>query len=490
MKKLSLFVALQKNIMKKLLLLIFISLLFSYQTANSQKLNIYYYQSSFWSPKDSNYNEIYMSFVGKTLKYIKNKEGKYIATVNITLTYSRNDSVFAYKKYTLSSPIVNDINFYIPNFLDVQRIKIKPGNYKFHILAVDTNNKSNKLEYSENIKVRKFDDLCFSDIELAEDINTSPSNSKFKKSGLTVLPYVSDYYPDNIKKLKFYAELYSLGTTLLKGEPAIIKYYIEPADKRYTLQQFYKIIRIKADKVIPISGGFNLKTLPTGNYNLVLECINSSNELLASKKLFFQRKNTSLKIKSGNIDSVKTENTFVELITDPDTLADYIKSLFPIMENKETVFAKNQLKAKNIEWMQKYFYNFWHNINPTSPKEEWLKYKKQVDFVNKHFSTQIKRGYETDRGRIYLRYGTPDDIIKRDHPNGSYPYEIWHYIHTRGQGNIKVVFINTSVISDYELIYTNLRGEPSDPNWKRRAIKMVEGSRNFGTQIEDDFNSL
>jgi len=457
------------------------------------QINAYYYQASFWSPSDGNYNEVYFSFEGKKLKYIKQENGMFRAAVDIFLSYSKNDSIIVFDKYTLKSPEVADTGFYIPNFIDVKRYLVQAGDYTFSIKISDHNLPESKIEYSEKITIPQYKALSFSDIELAERIEKKNSAKQFMKSGYTVIPYVSSFYPKNVKALKFYSELYLLDNSILIGEPVLLKYYLEPVDKSYVLSKYTKIKRIKAKNIMVLSGGFNIEQLPSGNYNLVLECINSNNELLASKKVFIQRSNNILKNKLGNVDSVAVENTFVESITDPDTLADYIKSLFPLMEPKQIIFAKNQLKSKNVRWMQKYFYSFWSDINPVTPELEWAKYKEQVDFVNKHFSTQIKRGYETDRGRIYLRYGTPDDIIKRDHPTGAYPYEIWHYIQTRNQGNIKVVFVNREFVGeDYELIYTNLMGEVSDPNWIKKVKKNDEigNKRNFGNQIEDDFRNL
>ena len=458
----------------------------------SQGLNVYYYQSSFWSPVDKNFNEVYLSFEGKKLKYTKQENGMFAAKVGVTIKYTRNDTVYAFDKYSLVSPNIADTSFYIPDFIDVKRFKISPGEYDFSIEVYDENYSSHKLNYSEKIKVPEYKKTMFSDIELAEKIEAVNGNPEFMKSGFMIVPFVSSYYPTNIKQLKFYSELYILDNVLLSGEPVMIKYYLEPDDRSYKLGKFTKVYRRNAKNIMVVSGGFDISSLPSGNYNLVVECFNSNKELIASKKVFIQRSNSTVTTKFGNVYSIIVENTFIENVTDPDTLADYIKCLFPLMEPKQILFAKNQLKSRNIRWMQKFIYNYWYEINPANPAGEWQQYKKQVDLVDKHFSTRIKKGYETDRGRIYLRYGTPDDVIKRDNPSGSYPYEIWHYIQTRNQGNIKVVFVNRGMVDDYELIYTNLVGEVSDPNWleKVKGNDRVINKRNFGNQIEDDFRNL
>ena len=76
--------------MRKLFLL---SALFIFFAANSQKLQVYYYQSSFWNPKQGPYTEVYTTFVGKTFKYAKTNDGKYNCKVELTIMYKQNGEI-------------------------------------------------------------------------------------------------------------------------------------------------------------------------------------------------------------------------------------------------------------------------------------------------------------------------------------------------------------------------------------------------------------
>ncbi len=459
---------------------------------NAQRLNAYFNQSVFWSPTEGEYSEIYFTFVGESTTFVKNNSGKFNSDLQILITYSQNKEIKQFRKYNLKSPEISDTSKFISNFVDIQRLSIKPGNYKFVIKIKDNNDSTNFLEYSDSVSIGKIEGTSFSNIEFLESIEKSANHNKFYKSGYNIVPYVSDYYPSNINSFNFYTELYFLASTIKTNDDFLIKYFIEPYNNsKYKLGSYTKIERRKASQINVVMGSFNIDKLPSGNYNFVVECISKNNELVAFKKVFFQRNNRIVDKQLGNVDSIKIEDTFIDNQTNIDTLTDFIKCLFPIMESKQINHSINQLKAKNIIWMQKFFYGFWYEKSSFAPEEAWLKYKSKVNYVNKQFSSQIKRGYETDRGRIYLKYGPPKNVIKRLQPVDSYPYEMWHYIKTPTQGNVKIVFYNPNMIrGDYILLYTNLVGESSDPNWQSIIIKTQNNSRNYGNTVIDDFRSL
>jgi len=85
----------------------------------------------------------------------------------------------------------------------------------------------------------------------------------------------------------------------------------------------------------------------------------------------------------------------------------------------------------------------------------------------------IRRGFETDRGRVYLQYGPPNSITSRSHEPSSYPYEIWYYHQlTDAQWNKRFVFYNPDLVTnDYELLHSNAIGENYNQTWKHDLHK-------------------
>ncbi|HEX6588103.1 MAG TPA: GWxTD domain-containing protein [Longimicrobiales bacterium] len=76
-------------------------------------------------------------------------------------------------------------------------------------------------------------------------------------------------------------------------------------------------------------------------------------------------------------------------------------------------------------------------------------------------------GWRTDRGRLWIRYGTPADRIRRPFPVAdTRPYEIWYY--DVGPGYV-YLFVDEGGFGDYRLLYSTDPTEPTVPGWSARA---------------------
>jgi GWxTD domain-containing protein len=243
---------------------------------------------------------------------------------------------------------------------------------------------------------------------------------------------------------------------------------------------------------------FDISSMPSGNYNLIIEARNQQNEVIATNSLFFQRSNPNIQFNANELQSMVVENSFVGKMTNKDTLRDYIKCINPISSELDKLFIESQLMNMDVKTMQQYFLNFWITRSPSKPEQSWLAYKAQVDIVNEAYKTPIKKGYETDRGRIYLKYGPPNTIsdqpfeasnsgmfigdARRDGDNGNVPYQIWHYYQLKNnQRDKKFVFANPNLATnEYALIHSNAQGEVNNPNWQ------ADLTRQIGIQDRDE----
>ncbi len=114
------------------------------------------------------------------------------------------------------------------------------------------------------------------------------------------------------------------------------------------------------------------------------------------------------------------------------------EDVFYIITSEE----KNEfLTLKNNNERESFIEQFWTRRGPTSKAEHY----RRIAYANQHFATSIP-GWKTDRGRIYIVYGKPDEI--ESHPKGSgtatiYPFEKWRYRHIDGVGDdIEIEFVD------------------------------------------------
>jgi len=87
-----------------------------------------------------------------------------------------------------------------------------------------------------------------------------------------------------------------------------------------------------------------------------------------------------------------------------------------------------------------------------------------VDYANRAFreggAGQVA-GWRTDRGRVYLKNGPWDEILRRPAASPA-PYQVWRY--TRGRPRF-YVFLDRSQLGVYRLIFTNDRSEVGQQDW-------------------------
>ncbi len=84
----------------------------------------------------------------------------------------------------------------------------------------------------------------------------------------------------------------------------------------------------------------------------------------------------------------------------------------------------------DLEEKQKFFKRFWRqrDPNPSTKKNELMdEYFKRVNYANQSYSGFNTQGWKTDRGRIFIKFGPPDDIERHPFELNTRPYEIWRY---------------------------------------------------------------
>jgi GWxTD domain-containing protein len=124
-------------------------------------------------------------------------------------------------------------------------------------------------------------------------------------------------------------------------------------------------------------------------------------------------------------------------------------------------------QLSNDEERDKFIEAFWDRRNP-NPDSEENEYKdehyRRIEYANEHFAAGVP-GWKTDRGRIYIVYGPPDEIDS--HPAGgpyerpidegggetsTYPFEDWRYRHIDGIGEQVVIeFVDTCMCGEYHM---------------------------------------
>ncbi|MBI2271305.1 MAG: GWxTD domain-containing protein [Bacteroidetes bacterium] len=459
---------------KRFLKLIVAIILLASSLVSQAGLKAYLSYSTFSAPQTGPYIETYLTVIGQSIIYKKNSKGKFQGVVEVSLLFKQNDSIKAAQKYNLHSKEIDDTTgASFENFIDQQRFALPNGTYDFEIEINDKNRNTPPYKWTEKVNINYISDkIIVSDIELLESYTKSTTQSVLTKSGYDLIPYVSDFYPDNFNRLAFYCEIYNTKQVLGENERIVVNYSIRSAETMATMNDFGSFSTQKTEQVNVLLGSFNINNLPSGNYFLSIEVKDKNNLVLVSKKRSFQRKNRNIRLNMQDLTAVNTLNSFVAGMTSRDSLIDNIKSLRPIATDAEKAFIDENITRSKSELLQQFFLNFWKTRNESYPESEWKKYFSEVKKVNANFSAINIKGYDTDRGRVYLQYGPPDSRITSDSEVGAYPYEMWQYFKLKSQTSRIFVFYNPDFVSsNYKLLHSDALGELNNPNWRTMLHK-------------------
>ncbi|MEI8047782.1 MAG: GWxTD domain-containing protein [Bacteroidota bacterium] len=461
--------------MKKFISIAVLLSLFSTSFGMKGSLKAYFTHASFYSPENGPYIETYLSILGKSVQFIGMENGKFKGTVIVTMLFKQNDSIREFRKYDLHTIEIDDtanVNFIV---FDQQRIAIASGKYDLDLELDDKNTDLPSFTEKSTLDINfETNNVLLSDIETVESYTEATESSLMAKSGYDFLPFQDYYYPQNIKKITFYAEVYNASTVLGNETPFAVATYIQSVETGKPIDNFFRIKRETSNSVNIVFSEFDISELPSGNYNLVVSIRDKENKEIAGRSIYLKRSNPGVKFNTVALQNVVIDNSFVASLTQPDTLREYIRMCFPIGSGNEKLFINSNLKTSNLLTMQQFFLNFWSQRNPANPQGAWATYYNTVLGVEKEFGSIYKKGYETDRGRVYLQYGSPNERTVEALNPWTYPYEIWHYYAAAEQTNLKFVFYTRDkALNDYLLAHSTANGEVKNVEWQNE-IKRKE----------------
>jgi len=125
------------------------------------------------------------------------------------------------------------------------------------------------------------------------------------------------------------------------------------------------------------------------------------------------------------------------------------------------------LHMSTNEEREQFIEAFWarRNPDPDSPENTFKEeHYRRIAYANEHYASGIP-GWKTDRGRIYIMWGAPDETDS--HPSGgtyerppeegggetsTYPFEDWRYRYLEGIGeNVIIEFVDPTMTGEYHL---------------------------------------
>jgi len=436
----------------------------------------YFNYGAFNVPNNTPFLETYITLNGYSLK-VKKIDGKFQNSVAILFTIFKDSIIIKANKYNLKGPFFND-SLSIPSFIDNQRYTLPNGTYTVVTQLSDNFNSQQKPLVTKEVIVMSFNanKIQSSSIQTLESYKKATSPTALTKSGYDLIPYNVNYFPESQNELAFYFETYNTDTILGKNKPFIYSYFIETNNNYKKLDNYASFKKQIAAKVNPLLTKIDITKLGSGNYNLVVEVRDETNKLQFQKKYFFQRLNKAIDIIAlTGFDAKKTIADYFGACNNADTLKMFVECLWPIANNIDKDRVISQSIKKEPELMKKFIIDFWQRYaaDTANPLKLWANYYKDVQQVMVLFKCGKQPGYYTERGRVYLQYGAPNQRSQQFAEENTFPYEIWQYYRLNDRSNNqffsnrKFVFVSKMLGDDcYNLIHSNMRGEIYNERWQ------------------------
>ncbi len=298
--------------------------------------------------------------------------------------------------------------------------ELSPGEYSLLAKATDLiTNESAKRKIK--LKINKFEDkpVAVSRLLFLKDVTVDStgqvvdyiptfSNNFTVKKGAFFIYY--DVYVKDLDQQVFIHYLFRGEKGRRKNKILELDSVITFQPKKHIFSQIFKFDRTR---------------LKRNKYELTVEVVSGKNKATTKQTFSFFWSTVPTTVEDINLALQQ-----MSYILSPDTLDKYLKA---------------PLKEK-----QAFFKRFWkeRDPDPTTAKNELKdEYFKRVNYANTYFSTMTQDGWQTDRGRILIKFGFPDDIERHPFEIDSPPYEIWQYYNLRKT----FVFIDYTGFGDYRL---------------------------------------
>ncbi len=330
-------------------------------------------------------------------------------------------------------------------FKDAVFFDLKPGAYRLIVQIKDIHaEESGRCTVPLQIPdYERRAGLVFSDLQLASHVARSGEVHRFVKQGWKVVPNITRNYVIG-EPLQIYFEVYNLSSS---GESFIMGYRLIDAEgmvvRTYPAKRF-----LKPGESCVRAEVLDTEGLREGTYDLQVEAFDGS-----SRQYFQTRRPIFLISKDLPEGLTQVQRDLIGYYADIRYIADE--------KTRRTYDALESWPARLA--FLKVFWKQLDDVLDTPTNERLLQHLMRMHYVETHFGAGV-RGSDTDRGRVYIQYGPPDDIDYRTSAAGQKPSEVWFYETAR---RYEFVFRDRRGTGVYELVHSSYPGEMSNPYWWR-----------------------
>jgi GWxTD domain-containing protein len=412
------------------------------------------------------YVQVYYGISEGSLTYRKGPGG-YIGGISMRISVADSASTVASREWVLPRTLDDTAALRAPkNILSFESLALPGGQYRVTLSASDSLDPGRADSAVIPIRiVTPARRAALSDIVLCSRITPAAERSSpFYKNTLEVIPNPSRLFGEGLPVLRFYVEVYNLNAD--PGPAALLRASI--LDSRGREVAFQAKTKPRSSSSSVEYGAMNIGSLPGGSYLFRIALMDTTTEparaLATSEKKFFVY-NPKLAPADGAPPRVQAFTVMTETEAD-----DEIRKVRYIMSEPE---RKQIERLPDLNTKRNFLQEFWSGRIGTAPagslnaRDAYLTRVREADAK---YSERSREGWLTDRGRVSILYGPPDNVDRHPSQPECRPYETWEY--NSIQGGVVFVFVDKLGFGSYRLVHSTHLDEMRNDDWYKQEAEI------------------
>ena len=334
-------------------------------------------------------------------------------------------------------------------FRDMIGFDLKPGTYRMALSIRDLKEKKRAVAEGD-LRVRDFEAqaLNASDLLFASGLSRTDAEGRFSRYGWQVTPNVTRTYPAG-GDIEVYIEIYHLSAPVEGADNSFLLGYSLLDTAGAVVAKFADQRLMKPGTSAVKTEVFNTGDLSPGRYFFQVEALDRGNRAVHRTRRML---------------SLARQQEVVELTQEERDNIRYYRDIRYIARGAR---LKEYRKLKNRMDQMAFLKVFWKEMDPTPATDEnerLIQHIQRMRFAENNYAAgRGKRGSDTDKGRIYIKFGEPSDIQYNLAASNEKPFEVWTYEEQRG---VRFIFMDRRGAGVFELVHSTHPAETYNPSWR------------------------
>lgn len=374
-------------------------------------------------PADSTRALIGVSLSNAALQFVRTDDGRWQAAYDVTASLDPDAGSGPVEKSWQQSVSVDTFDETLltgETIVFQTDLELLPGEYDLE-LTVRDRNADHGSEVSGTLNVPSLPDarLALSEPVLLRLYRPAADGTEY-------VVHPSHYYPSTPERIDFLAEASGASSS---GAPYTLRVSLVPEgeDEQPLGAAWTDALTPDSAGILEAFGSLEKPEAQYGEFELTFELTDAAGNVVASESTPLMIAGSSAWIAANwedALDLIRYEATEDEM---------------EILEDIEDPASKLEAWAC-----------FWKIRDPvpaTATNEALVGYFERIETANRTWRSALRPGYKSDRGRVYMTLGAPDEIIERPMPAGPVPFEIWRYY----DYNVEIRFVDRIGFNNYEI---------------------------------------